>query len=48
MFDTATDKELDNMQKRLWDRSPAPQLTPEQLNAIDLLILGKPIEKYLN
>jgi hypothetical protein len=41
MFDGATEKELDNMQKRLWDRSPAPQLTPEQLNAIDLLILGK-------
>ena len=29
------------MQERLWDRSPAPRLTPEQLNAIDLLILGK-------
>ena len=33
--------ELNKMQKRLWDRSPAPKLTPEQLNAIDLLILGK-------
>ena len=41
MVDDATEKELGNMQKRLWDRSPAPQLTPEQLNAIDLLILGK-------
>lgn len=41
MFDGATEKELDNMQKRLGDCSPAPQLTPEQLNAIDLLILGK-------
>lgn len=41
MFDDATEKELGNMQKRLWERSPAPQLTPEQLNAIDLLILGK-------
>ena len=41
MFDDATEKELDNMQKKLWNRSPAPQLTPEQLNAIDLLILGK-------
>jgi hypothetical protein len=35
------EEELDKMQKRLWDRSPAPRLTPEQLNAIDLLILGK-------
>jgi len=41
MFDDATEKELGNMQKRLWDRSPAPKLTPEQLNAIDLLIFGK-------
>ena len=41
MVDDATEKELGNMQKRLWDRSSAPQLTPEQLNAIDLLILGK-------
>jgi hypothetical protein len=36
-----TEKELNEMQNRLWDRSPAPRLTPEQLNAIDLLILGK-------
>jgi hypothetical protein len=36
-----TEKELNAMQNRLWDRSPAPKLTPEQLNAIDLLILGK-------
>ena len=36
-----TEKELGKMQDRLWDRSPAPRLTPEQLNAIDLLILGK-------
>jgi hypothetical protein len=35
------DDELNKMQNRLWDRSPAPKLTPEQLNAIDLLILGK-------
>ncbi len=33
--------ELNKMADRLWDRSPAPKLTPEQLNAIDLLILGK-------
>jgi hypothetical protein len=33
--------ELNKMADRLWDRSPAPRLTPEQLNAIDLLILGK-------
>ncbi len=32
---------LNKMADRLWDRSPAPRLTPEQLNAIDLLILGK-------
>jgi DNA-binding CsgD family transcriptional regulator/glutaredoxin len=36
-----TEEELNKMQSRLWDRSPAPRLTPEQLNAIDLLILGK-------
>lgn len=36
-----TEEELGKMQERLWDRSPAPRLTPEQLNAIDLLILGK-------
>ena len=36
-----TEEELGKMQDRLWDRSPAPRLTPEQLNAIDLLILGK-------
>ncbi len=41
MSDEKTEKELSNLQKRLWDRSPAPRLTPEQLNAIDLLILGK-------
>lgn len=33
--------ELNKMVDRLWDRSPAPKLTPEQVNAIDLLILGK-------
>lgn len=33
--------ELNKMADKLWDRSPAPKLTPEQLNAIDLLILGK-------
>lgn len=32
---------LNAMAKRLEDRTPAPKLTPEQLNAIDLLILGK-------
>lgn len=36
-----TEEELNKMQNRLWDRTPAPKLTPEQLNAIDLLILGK-------
>jgi DNA-binding CsgD family transcriptional regulator len=36
-----TEEELGKMQSRLWGRSPAPRLTPEQLNAIDLLILGK-------
>lgn len=41
MVDDATEKELEKMQKRLWDRSPAPRLTVEQLNAIDLLIFGK-------
>ena len=38
------DKDVDELSKmadRLWNRSPAPKLTPEQLNAIDLLILGK-------
>jgi hypothetical protein len=33
--------ELNKMADKLWDRSPAPILTQEQLNAIDLLILGK-------
>ena len=33
--------ELNKMADKLWNRSPAPGLTPEQLNAIDLLILGK-------
>ena len=41
MHEDETEKELGKMQERLWDRSPAPRLTPEQLNAIDLLILGK-------
>ena len=41
MLDNEVEKELDAMQKRLWDRSPAPRLSPEQLNAIDLLIFGK-------
>jgi DNA-binding CsgD family transcriptional regulator len=41
MSNDKTEKALDQMQKNLWDRSPAPRLTPEQLNAIDLLILGK-------
>jgi hypothetical protein len=36
-----TEEELNKLQNRLWDRSDAPRLTPEQLNAIDLLILGK-------
>ena len=36
-----TEEELGKMQDRLWDRSSAPRLTPEQLNSIDLLILGK-------
>jgi len=41
MFNTKTEEELNKMQNRLWDRSPAPRLTIEQYNAIDLLILGK-------
>ena len=41
MVNDKLEEELGKMQKRLWDRSPAPRLTPEQLNAIDLLILGK-------
>ena len=41
MLEDKIEKELGKMQERLWDRSPAPRLTPEQLNAIDLLILGK-------
>jgi len=41
MFNDKTEKELDKMQNMLWERSPAPRLTVEQLNAIDLLILGK-------
>lgn len=41
MSNDKTEKALDQMQKNLWDRSPAPRLTPEQFNAIDLLILGK-------
>jgi hypothetical protein len=32
---------LNKLQERLCDRTPAPRLSPEQLNAIDLLILGK-------
>ncbi len=41
MSDEKLEAELNKLQKKLWDRSPAPKLTPEQLNAIDLLILGK-------
>lgn len=41
MSNDKTEEELNKLQKRLWDRSPAPRLTVEQLNAIDLLILGK-------
>jgi DNA-binding NarL/FixJ family response regulator len=33
----AISKTFESMQ----ERSPAPKLTPEQLNAVDLLILGK-------
>jgi hypothetical protein len=32
---------INNMVEQMTGRSPAPRLTPEQLNAIDLLILGK-------
>ena len=32
---------IKKMVERMEDRSPAPKLTPEQLNAIDLLIFGK-------
>ncbi len=38
------DKKVDainEMVERMQERSPAPRLTPEQLNAIDLLIFGK-------
>ena len=45
--DEKLNAELNKLQKRLWDRSPAPNLL-EQLNAIDLLILEKPIERYLS
>jgi len=48
MFDDKTEKELGKMQERLWERSPAPKLTPEQLNAIDLLILGKTDKEVSN
>ena len=41
MHEDKTEEELGKMQERLWARSSAPRLTPEQLNAIDLLILGK-------
>jgi hypothetical protein len=41
MSNDKTEQQLNELQKRLWERSPAPRLTPEQLNAIDLLILGK-------
>jgi DNA-binding CsgD family transcriptional regulator len=34
-------KAINEMVERMQDRSPAPRLTPEQLNAIDLLIFGK-------
>ena len=45
---TEVENELGKMQKRLWDRSPAPRLTVEQLNAIDLLILGKTDKEVSN
>jgi DNA-binding CsgD family transcriptional regulator len=32
---------INEMVERMQERSPAPRLTPEQLNAIDLLIFGK-------
>jgi DNA-binding CsgD family transcriptional regulator len=32
---------INKMVERMQERSPAPRLTPEQLNAIDLLIFGK-------
>jgi DNA-binding CsgD family transcriptional regulator len=32
---------INEMVEQMQDRSPAPRLTPEQLNAIDLLIFGK-------
>ena len=32
---------INKMVERMQERSPAPKLTPEQLNAIDLLIFGK-------
>jgi DNA-binding CsgD family transcriptional regulator len=34
-------KAINEMVERMQERSPAPRLTPEQLNAIDLLIFGK-------
>lgn len=36
-----TQKEISNAFDLMQQRSDAPKLTPEQLNAIDLLILGK-------
>lgn len=36
-----TKEQISKTFELMQDRSDAPQLTPEQLNAIDLLILGK-------
>ena len=38
---TLTQEQISKTFELMQDRSDAPQLTPEQLNAIDLLILGK-------
>jgi hypothetical protein len=38
---TLTQVQISKTFELMQDRSPAPRLTPEQLNAIDLLILGK-------
>jgi len=38
---TLTQEQIDKTFKLMQERSEAPKLTPEQLNAIDMLILGK-------
>jgi len=38
---TLTQEQISKTFESMQERSEAPKLTPEQLNAIDLLILGK-------